>query len=140
MTDLVVVETSDLMLALGIKFWAGIIEKENIQDLEECHHLINLLQDFLLVKSLDDKEEVKVKFMEKPEDKEEYQSSPATQDGDDDDDDDDDEDESCGGTDKYTPRGLTPRKLQQKQISSYYDAVIVSSEQGNRSCPCIASF
>ena len=59
-------------------------------------------------------------------------------DDDDDDDDDDDEkfsnfyfppddDESCGGTDKYTPRGLTPRKLQQKQSSSsYYDAAIVS--------------
>ena len=99
MTGLVVVETSDLILALGIKFWAGIIEKENIKDLEECHHLINVLQDFLLVKSLDDKEEVKVKFLEKPDNEEEYQSSPATQEGDDDEDDDEDDGEDDGDGD-----------------------------------------
>ena len=67
MTGLVVVETSDLMLALGIKFWAGIIEKQNIQDLEECHHLINIIQDFLIAntqESQDVKEEVEV-FLEK---------------------------------------------------------------------------
>ena len=88
MTGLVVVETSDLMLALGIKFWAGIIEKQNIQDLEECHHIINIIQNFLLANSHvspDDKEEAKASLLEKPDDEDEYETSLGTEDGDEDD-------------------------------------------------------
>ena len=81
MTDLmVVVDTSDLILALGIKFWAGIIEKQNIQDLEQCHQTINIIQDFLIP----DSQEIQDHEEEKSND--EDQNMPETKDGDDDDD------------------------------------------------------
>lgn len=42
-------DTSDLILTLGIKFWASLVQERNIKELEEGHHIISQIR--LLLKT-----------------------------------------------------------------------------------------